>query len=144
MMVLLLPLVATLLGGEAAQARLAQALADADSVDSVVVDRSHHVVTFRIDRAGEAYEIVARTASRGVVEAIAIRDAGRGRHRLGKLSWLADAMRDTESVVRLDVDEAGVVTLVTNDGTRYLALPGHGAIHNDAVEARWGGEWNNS
>ena len=144
MSVLLLPIVATLMTSDAAQARLAGALADADSVDSVVADRSHHVITFRIDRAGEAYEIVARTGRHAVVSEITIRDAGRGSHELGKLSWLADAMRDATAVVRLEVDEAGVVTLVTTDGTRYLALPGHGATHNDAVEARWGGEWNNT
>src|SRR5438045_2433428 len=74
----------------AAQVALAQALADADSIDWVSADV--HSVKFGIDHAGEAYEIVATTARRGVVTRVVISDAGRGRFELGPLSWLADAM----------------------------------------------------
>jgi hypothetical protein len=128
----------------AAQVTLAEALADADSIDWVRTGA--HWVKFGIDRAGEAYEIDATTAKRGLVTRVAIRDLGRGRGRadeLGNLSWLADAMLPASAVTRLVVDASGTVTLVTREGDRYQALPGHsGSRSNDAVEGRWAASWN--
>lgn len=123
----------------AAQARLAEAIADADSVDAVRVDRSHHTVTFAIDRAGEAYEIVARVAQDGEVASLTIRDRGLRHIGLGPMSWLADVMGRTHAVVRLEVGAAGQVTLVTDDGARYLAAPSRDG--NRAVRARWRAAW---
>lgn len=127
----------------AAQARLAEALGDADSIDWVTVDRAHHRVTFAIDRAGEAYEIIATTRPSGTVVSLAIRDLGLGHVGMGSLSWLADAMQDTAAVSRLLVDEDGAVTLVTSEGARLMAIPGRGSGGNAAVEARWAAAWNN-
>jgi hypothetical protein len=121
-----------------AQAELAGALADADSVDWVRADRARGTITFAIDRAGEAYRVVA-TTNRGEVASVAIRDAGRGRVETGPLSWLVDELADVASVTRLEVDDGGRVTLVTDDGRRYAVIPGRGT--NDAVEARWAAAW---
>lgn len=111
----------------AAQARLANALADADSVETVRVDRSHHTVTFAIDRAGEAYDVVARVATDGEVCSLTIHDRGKGHLGLAPMSWLVDVMAQTHAVVRLEIGPAGRVTLVTEGGQRYLAIPSHDA-----------------
>ena len=125
----------------AAQALLAQALGDADSVDWVRADAANRVVVFGIDRAGEAYEVVATTKRSGVVDTVSVRDVGRGSHELGDLSWLADVMEATDSVKRLVIDERDQVTLIAGDGTAYLAITGHGPYENSAVEARWAAAW---
>ena len=123
MMPALLPLVAVVTAQPpAAQARLAEALADADSVDAVRVDRRRHTVTFAIDRAGEAYELVAHVDPDNRIGRLMIRDRGLGHVGLGALSWLVDAMEHTHAIVRLEVGANGAVTLVTDDGSRYLAV----------------------
>ena len=137
MLALLLPVLAL---ATPAQQQLAGALADADSVDAVTADRAHHTVTFAIDRAGEAYEIVARIADDGDVEQVTVRDRGLGHPGLGPLSWLVDAMAESTAVVRLDVNAEGAVTLVTDAGEAYRARPGRGD-GNDAVRARWEAMW---
>jgi hypothetical protein len=123
-----------------AQARLADAIIDADSIDWVRADRAHHAITIRIDRAGEAYELVATTSSDGAIVALEIRDAGPGSFAIGRLSWLIDELRDVEAVARLDVDDRGDVTLVTRDDRHYAIVPGRGD-GNDAVRARWAAAW---
>jgi hypothetical protein len=128
----------------AAQARLAGALADADSIDSVSVDRKHHTITFAIEHAGQAYDVVATTRRHGQVTAVAIYNNGAGTFEIGGLTWLSDTMRATAAVTRLIVDEEGAVTLVASDGMRYMAIPGRGSGGNNAVEARWAAEWNNT
>ena len=125
----------------AAQVRLAEALADADSVDAVAI-RAPRLVAFRIVRAGEAYEILARTSKKGEVVSVTTRDLGDGGYEIGALSWLCDAMQNTAAVARLVVDEDGAVTLVGSDGQRYMAIPGRGSGGNDVVEARWAAAWN--
>ena len=50
-------------------------------------------------------------------------------------------MKETVAVTRLEVDEDGAVTLTTNEGMRYMAIPGRGSGGNAAAEARWAGEW---
>ena len=129
---------------DVAQTRLAEALADADAIDSIASDRAHLTVTFAIERAGEAYKIVATTARDGAVATVAIRDVGLAHLGLGNLSWLADAMKDASAVTRLDIDDDGAVTLETSDGLRFMAIPGRGSGGNAAVESRWAAEWNNS
>lgn len=128
----------------AAQARLAEALADADSIEGVTVDRAHHVVRFTIARAGAAYEVIATTTKRGVVTSTVTKPIGNGHFELGNLSWLVDAMQNTTAVIKLTVDDDGAVTLVTDDGTKYMAIPGRGSGGNDVVEARWAAEWDHS
>ncbi|HUJ60327.1 MAG TPA: hypothetical protein VLX92_17620 [Kofleriaceae bacterium] len=124
------------------QAELAGALADANSVDWVRADPEHRAVRFGIDRAGEAYEVIATVRADGTLASVTVHDAGRGTTGLGPLSWLVDVMRETAAVTQLSVDADGEVTLVTDDGLRYLAIPGRDGSHNDAVEARWGAAWN--
>ena len=119
----------------AAQARLADALADADSIESV--HARAHTITFRIARTGNAFDLIAKTNRDGEVIAVTTRDRGHAEHEIGNLSWLVDAMKETTAVTQLGVDEDGAVTLVTIDGTRYMAIPGRGSGGNDAVEARF-------
>ena len=141
MMFALLPVLALVTSQpHAAQARLAEALGDADSVDAVRADPAHHTVTFSIDRAGEAYEIVARIRPEGQIVQLAIRDRGRGQVGLGPLSWLVDVAAQTAAFVRLEVQPDGQVTLVTSDGDLYRAMPG-GGDGNDAPRARWAATW---
>ncbi len=126
----------------AAQEQLAAELADADSVDFVRADQVRHEVVFGVQLAGERYEIGASTRDDGEVEKVTSHDRGLGHDAVGPLSWIADAMHETHAVVQLKVGEDGEVTLITDDGTRYLAIPGRHGNHDDAVEARWAAEWN--
>jgi len=122
----------------AAQARLAEALADADAVDWVRAD--DHTFTFAIDYKGDAVHLVATTSGHEIVS-LAIRNAGRATRELDGLSWLTGEMHDVASITRLWVRD-GRVMLATRDGRRYVMLPGHGT--NAAVEARWAAEWDNA
>src|SRR4051794_2412674 len=102
---------ATLASGEvvstpvAAQARLAEALADADSVDAVTSHAS--VVTFTIGHKGESYEMDVALGRRGTVQSLTIRDAGHETatqaRAVGSLTWLAREMRDADSVPALQI-----------------------------------------
>lgn len=117
------------------QVRLADMLADADSIDSVRA--SEHVFTFAIERGDEPFEIVATTDKRGVVIDVEEHERMAAGFDLGGLSWLADTMKSTTAVTRLAVDEDGAVLLTTSDGQRFMAIPGRGSGGNDEVEARW-------
>jgi hypothetical protein len=121
-----------------AQHVLADVLATAESVDWVRAD--DHRVTFAIDRAGEAYTLVAFTGEDGRVIGIEIEDAGLCPSGVGELSWLTDVMKDRRSITALLVNADGNVTLVTDDDERYQAMPGHGG--NARVEGRWAASWN--
>jgi hypothetical protein len=128
----------------AAQARLAEALADADAVDAVTVRGG--VVSFVIDHVGERYTLDVTTHPGGEVAAIAIRDLGprdTAAATVGRFDWLAREATDIQTVRTLTVDDDGTVTLATGDGRRYLVIPDR-HDGNSAVEARWGAEWNNS
>lgn len=118
-----------------AQVRLADLLADADSIDSVRANK--HEFTFAIERGDTPFEIVATTDLRGVVIEVVARERIAADVDLGTLSWLADTMKQTTAVTRLAVDEDGAVLLTTSDGMRYIAIPGRGSGGNDEVEARW-------
>ena len=123
----------------AAQVRLADALAAADSIDSVRAQRN--TVTFAITRGERRIDLVATTKQGRVVQ-IVERDRGITADELGSLSWLAESMQETIAVTHLSVDEDGAVTLTTDQGVRYMAIPGRGSGGNAAVEARWAAEWN--
>lgn len=129
----------------AAQARLAEALADADSVDAVTSRDS--TVTFSLGHKGEAYEMDVSIGLRGQVEGVVIRDVGhesaQEARTVGALTWLVREMRDADSVPALTIDgDDGSITLSTDDGRDYLVIPDRGD-GNTSVEARWGAEWNN-
>jgi hypothetical protein len=130
----------------AAQARLAEALADADSIESVTSDRGHHHVTFAIARAGEKYAVIVATGKRGVVVGVETHDVGPAGADAGSLSWLVDAMQNTPAITRLVVDEEGAVTLVTSDAQRFMAIPGRGSggTGNIMVESRWAASWDHT
>ena len=130
---------------ESEQQRLAQTLADADSIDGVSADSKHHLVTFSIDRAGEAYSVLVTTRRNGDVLSIEVRDDGVGTLEIGGLTWLSDTMRGATGVTRLVSDADGAVTLTTAEGERFMAIPGRGSGgNNSAASARWGAEWNNT
>lgn len=127
--------------GRDAQVRLADVLADAESVDAVIGKR--HQVTFEIVRDGNEVEAIARTQNGEVVELV-LHDLGPAEDVAedAGLSWLGDVMKETTAVTRLAVDRDGAVTLVTADGQRYMAIPGRGSGgSNAAVEARWAASW---
>ena len=157
MMIAILPLIAVSLGTpddsmpeltmvvtspRSAQVRLADLLGNADSIDGVRGDRN--TFTFSITRADDAFELVATTSAGGDVTDIVIRDRVRANAGFGGLSWLVETMQETVAVTQLHVDEDGAVTLTTNEGMRYMAIPGRGSGGNDAVEARWAAAWDRS
>ena len=123
----------------AAQVRLADALGAADSIDSVHAKGS--TVTFAITRGDRRIDLVATTQQGRVVQ-IVERDRGISADELGSLSWLVDTMQSTVAVTHLSVDEDGAVMLTTDQGQRYMAIPGRGSGGNASVEARWAAEWN--
>lgn len=121
-----------------AQVQLVDALANADSIDSI--SGRGNTFTFAITRGDEHVDVVVTTSQHkvvGVVERARAFDA----YELANLSWLIDTMQETTAIVRLDVDEDGAVTMTTDAGMRYMAIPGRGSGGNAAVEARWAGEW---
>jgi hypothetical protein len=128
-----------------AQVRLAEALAEADAIESVVVSRRAPgraaTVTFSIVRDGEQLHVVATSGKGGEVSAIAIEPAGPAGAELHGLTWLAIELADATAVVRLAPADGGVL-LSTSDGRRYLVGPPRGPrTGNEAVEARWGAAW---
>jgi hypothetical protein len=127
-------------GPERAQARLAEALADAESVDWV---RAHgQTVTFAIDKAMERFEIDVTSEKHRIV-GVDIRFVGPQPAQHGELSWLGREMTEINAVRALDVDDDGNVTLTTDDGRNYRVIPDR-HDGNTAVEARWAAEWNNT
>src|SRR5687767_15805520 len=92
----------------AAQVRLADVLAAADSLDSVRAQRN--TVTFAITRRDRRVDLVATTKQGRVVQ-IVERDRGIDdafdADELGSLSWLTELMQETTAVTHLSVDEDG-------------------------------------
>ncbi|HEY5921541.1 MAG TPA: hypothetical protein VIV11_07710 [Kofleriaceae bacterium] len=123
-----------------AQVQLADVLANADSIDSVQAKDS--TVTFTITRGDRRIDVVATTAASHEVTLVVERERGFDDGGMGGLTWLVDTMRETIAVTRLDVDEDGAVTLTTDQGMRYMAIPGRGSGGDADVEARWAAEWN--
>lgn len=123
----------------AAQVQLADALATADAIDSVA--GRDHTFTFVIARGDQRVELIATSDETGEVMKLVEHERGVVGVELANLAWLADTMKDTVAVTRLEVDEDGAVTLTTDEGMRYMAIPGRGSGGNAAAEAHFAGEF---
>lgn len=126
-----------------AQVRLAVTLAEADAIHAV--GHRGTTIVFAIDRDGEAFEVVAtlraKGPNKGEVIGLSITDIGAAIGDPGSLSWLGSELADATAVTVLAVDEDGAVTITTNDGRAYMAIPGRGSGGNTGVEARWAAAW---
>src|SRR5690349_14791826 len=91
-----------------AQVQLADALGTADSIDRV--DGHGNTFTFAITRGERRIDVVA-TTSEGEVFLVAEHERNCDDVGLGSLTWLADTMKETIAITRLEVDEDGAVTL---------------------------------
>jgi hypothetical protein len=134
------------MGERSAQVRLADMLANVDSIDGVRANG--HTFTFLVEHADATgyeapFSIVATTDEAGNVIRVVEREREASDMDLGGLSWLVDTMQQTIAVTKLSVDEDGAVTLTTNDGQRYMAIPGRGSggDGNIEVDSRWAGEF---
>jgi hypothetical protein len=124
-----------------AQVRLAETLAEADAIQVLAKTGS---ITFAITRAGKPIEVVV-TTRKGDVSALVIAPAAASKQLAGDISWLGDELASVTAIVRITTDADGAITLVTSDGRRYMVIPGRGSGGgNEAVDARWAGEWNTS
>jgi hypothetical protein len=126
-----------------AQVRLAESLAEAESIESVRVhERS---VTFVTIRDGESFDVIATTAKSGRVVALQLTRGAPITAQLHGLTWLASELAETTAVTALVVDEDGAVIIGTSDLRRYTAIPGRGSGGTDvAVESRWAAAWNDA
>lgn len=129
-----------------AQARLAEALGDADAIESVGVMREGRgrevTVRFAIVRGGERQLVTATTTRTGAVASLSIEPVDAASGERHGLTWLAVELADVRAVVRLAAAEGGGLLLSTNDGRRYLVTPRRGPrTGNEGVEARWGAAW---
>ncbi len=128
-----------------AQVQLADTLASADAIDRIAATRATDgsaTITFVITRGDHRVDVVATSDRAGDVIKLAEHDRGfETGEQLGSLSWLGDTMRETVAVTRLEVDEDGAVTLTTDEGMRYMAIPGRGSGGNAAAEAHWAGDF---
>ena len=129
-----------------AQVRLADMLANVDSIDAVRA--KGNTFTFYVEHAGPTgyeapFAIVATTDEDGKVIRVVERERGPSEMHLGSLSWLVETMQQTVAVTKLEVDEDGAVTLTTNDNQRFMAIPGRGSggEGNIDVDAHWAGEF---
>jgi hypothetical protein len=132
-----------------AQVRLAETLAGADAIHSVTARGG--MITFAITRGDQSFQVAARTAPRstarsdkGEILSLTITPAASSASaiELGGLSWLGDELESVTAITHLVPDDDGAVTITTDDGRRYMAIPGRGSGGNAAVEARWAAEWN--
>jgi hypothetical protein len=133
---------------KAAQVRLAEALSEADAIETVEVSRGGRdkaaTVTFSIVRGGELLRVAATTSRGGEIASLSIEPVGPAAAELHGLTWLAAEVADATAIVRLTPADRGGVLLSTNDGRRYLVGPPRGPrTGNEAVEARWGAAWSN-
>ena len=123
-----------------AQVRLAETLASAEAIESVHAMKNK--VTFVVVRDGDTFDVTART-KRGEVIALSITPRAELPVHLHGLTWLGEELAEVAAVTRLVVDEDGAVVIATDDGRRYMAIPGRGSGGaNVAAEARWAAEWN--
>lgn len=123
-----------------AQVRLAETLAEADAIESVFAKR--RAITFTIVRAGETFDVTAKTSKSGEVLSLAIAPAHTLAVQLHGLTWLGSELAEVTAVTRLVVDEDGGVMVGTDDGRRYMAIPGRGSGGaNVASEAQWAAAW---
>ena len=125
-----------------AQVRLAETLAEADAIESVSANR--RAITFTIVRAGETFDVTAKTSKSGEVVSLAIAPARTLAVQLHGLTWLGSELAEVAAVTRLVVDEDGGVMIGTDDGRRYMAIPGRGSGGaNVASESQWAAAWSN-
>lgn len=126
-----------------AQVHLAVTLSEADAIHAV--GQRGRAIVFAIDRDGEAFEVVAtvRTngANKGEVIGLSITDVGTAICDMGSLSWLGGELAGATAVTVLAVDGDGAVTITTNDGRTYMAIPGRGSGGNAGASARWAAAW---
>ena len=128
-----------------AQVQLAVTLSEADAIHAVGTRGG--VIVFAIDRDGRAAEIAVVTKGKGKgkgkgeIASLTITDLGPALGGTGNLSWLGEEMVDVTAVTGLSSDDDGAVTITTNDGRAYMAIPGRGSGGNTAVEARWAAAW---
>ncbi|MDQ3363969.1 MAG: hypothetical protein M3680_00870 [Myxococcota bacterium] len=135
MLLILLPLVASAVAvtgsasgaqhvvasGRVAQVRLAETLAEAESIESVTA--RGRGVTFSIVRDGAPLDVRVTTRRSGAVVALTIRSGRPIVAQLHSLTWLATELAGVTAVTTLLVDGAGTVSIGTNDGQRYVAIP---------------------
>ena len=126
-----------------AQVRLAETLAEADAIESVAA-HGKNAITFVVIRNGTTYDVTATTKRSGEIITLAIAPAANALPvQLHGLTWLGAELAEVTAVTRLDVDRDGAVTIKTDDGRRYMAIPGRGSGGaNVASEARWAAAWN--
>lgn len=124
-----------------AQVRLVETLSTAEAIHSI--SAKGNKITFTITRDGLAVAVIA-TTRRGEVIALAMEPAAPNAELGGGLSWLADELESITAITRLVADEDGAVTITTNDGRRYMAIPGRGSGGNAAAAAHWAGEWDHT
>lgn len=116
----------------AAQVRLAELLGSADSIDAITPDG--RTVTFAITVNNHPLDVVARTDKRGTVIALSIAEVMRPVDEIGPLTYLAPELLDATAVTQLTIDEDRAVTIATNDGRRYMVIPGRGSGGGGGVE----------
>jgi hypothetical protein len=135
------PRAETVTSPRVAQVRLAETLAEADAIQSIRIARNK--IAFAVTRGDQSFEVVATTRAKGQVVGLAITPTPRVHESsFGDLSWLSEELATVTAIVQLVPDEDDAITFVTNDGRRYIVIPGRGSGGNVAVEARWAGEWN--
>ena len=131
-----------------AQVRLAETLAGADAIHSVTARRG--MISFAITRGERSFQVAALTVSKptarsakGEIVSLTITPTAPSAAaiELGGLSWLGDELESVTAITHLVPDEDGAVTITTDDGRRYMAIPGRGSGGNAAVEARWAAAW---
>ncbi len=138
----------------AAQARLAEAIGDADAVHSISVRRVKasakvKAIEVSLDRDGTAYRVTAIVNARGVVTSLSIDERGGSAGELGSLSWLSPEIANATAITRISVDEDDAVTLTTDAGEAFMIIPGRGSggaeesrsSGNAATSARWAAAW---
>lgn len=149
MLPILFPLVSVVLAQPAsprvAQVELAEALASADSIDGVAIQRDveaprhRATIDFTIARDHRAYHVRARTVDGEVVDVHVDATAASAAVERGPLSWLAPELADAAAIVSLTVDRDARVAIHTDDARVYLAIPDRGTA--TAAEARWAAAW---
>jgi len=107
--------------GAAAQRLLAEILIDADAVDLATASAS--ALRFRVERAGEAHELIVALDGRSRVAHTILRWRPRRAPAIGELSWLGLAIAEHDAVVGAHVDEHGIVSLDLDDGTSVPLTP---------------------
>lgn len=127
-----------------AQVRLAEMLGTAEAIHSVRARGNQ--ITFTITRGADTIELIA-TTKRGEVTALSIVPVAPSNELGGGLSWLSEEVEGVTAITKLVPDEDGAVTLTTDDGRRYMLIPGRGSggsSGNEAPASRFAGEFDHT